>query len=172
MILSQFRNFLRPVAVKFLDDLHLGKYGFLAPTLSSPELSNAKKNFSRLNPTPDKVLFRILVSDWDETCWSSSVMLCNSILSWKMFAPTSKELKIILVPLWKKPDLPELQTMIIFLFVVRFPRFEVQGPYIYELFISIGLNIHHLSASLQVGKNRVSTLFIHLAHLRSPPPYD
>ena len=62
-ILSQFSNFCRPAATKFLEDLYLDKYGFLASNLNSPELSSAKKNSFRLKPPPDKVLLQNPDSD-------------------------------------------------------------------------------------------------------------
>ena len=48
---------------KFLEDLYLDKYGFLASNLNSPELSSAKKNSFRLKPPLDKVLLQNPDSD-------------------------------------------------------------------------------------------------------------
>ena len=74
-ILSQFRNFLRLAATKFLEDLYLDKYGFLASNLNSLELSSAKKNSLRLKPPPDKVLLQNPDSDRDEFNEDISVLI-------------------------------------------------------------------------------------------------
>ena len=65
-ILPQFRNFRRLAVMKFLKDLYLDKYGFLASNLNSSEWSSAKKNSFRFKPPPDKLLLQNIDSDWDE----------------------------------------------------------------------------------------------------------
>ena len=65
-ILLQFFDFRLRIATKFLTDLHLVKYKFLVLILYLPQLFGNENEFFSSNPTPEKVTFSDLVSDYDE----------------------------------------------------------------------------------------------------------